>query len=287
MADGAVITGSLVAPNDDGTVIRRSSGGLTSRLSWDRFAQDTLRELAQDEKMKELVQAYIDAPETEVEVRPEITVQDPPGKVGRPARRPGLLSAFFSTRAGWAILLIVVAANLYAAYEVSVYRNYPAAAVVGTSLILPVLGPVLFLCMPTRVREDVELEAQFQAPQEVANTGAQDLAAAGLGGSGLSLSAGQKGGAPAGAAQSAHYKRGEVEFNRQFFERTFPLFFRMARAEADKGSVLAIRSSKGEVVATRISRISGTEMGLITQQGHEVQVRFAEIIEVSLRPRAA
>ena len=55
MSDGSVITGELVAPNDDGTVIRRSSGGLTSRLGWDKFAQDTLKTLAQDAKLKELV----------------------------------------------------------------------------------------------------------------------------------------------------------------------------------------------------------------------------------------
>lgn len=289
MADGAVITGALVAPNDDGTVIRRSSGGLTSRLGWDKFAQETLRELSQDEKLKELVEAYIDAPESEMDVaRPEIVVKDPPGKVARPAKRPHLFGTLFSTSAGWLILGVVMLANLYAAYAVSVFRNYPAAAVMGTSLILPVAAPILFLCLPTRVTENVELEAQFEAPQEVPNTGAQALAAAGLGGSGLSLSAGHKAAPPTGAPmQPATYKRQEVEFNRQFFEKTFPLFFRIARADSDKAFVLAIRSSKGEVVGTRISRISGSELGLITLQGHEVQVRFGDIGEVHLRPRTA
>ena len=45
MSDGSVVTGELVAPNDDGTVIRRASGGLTSRIAWERFAQQTLVEL--------------------------------------------------------------------------------------------------------------------------------------------------------------------------------------------------------------------------------------------------
>lgn len=284
MTDGSVITGELVAPNDDGTVIRRASGGLTSRLGWDRFAQETLQTLAQDPKLKELVQAYIDAPDTEETARPEVVVKDPPGKVERPARRPGFFSAF-TTPAGLLILGVLFLANLFAAYEVAVFRNYPAAAVLGTSVILPVLGPILFLCMPTRVNEDVALEAQYDAPQEVANTGAQELAAAGLGGSGLSLSAGKKESA-AGPQQAASYKRSETEFNRTFFERTFPLFFRMTRSDSDKDSVLSIRSGKGEVVATRISRISANEIGLVTQQGREVQLRFADINEVHLRPRA-
>ncbi len=284
MSDGSVITGELVAPNDDGTVIRRSSGGLTSRLGWDKFAQDTLKTLAQDAKLKELVQAYIDAPEDATEAtRPEVVIKDPPGKVERPAKRPGFFAAF-TTPAGLLILGILFLANLYAAYEVSVFRNYPAAAVLGTSVILPILGPILFLCMPTRVHEDVALESQFEAPQEVANTGTQELAAAGLAGSGLSLSAGKK--ESSAAAQSASYKRSDTEFTRAFFERTFPLFFRMTRSDADKDSVLVIRSSKGEVVATRISRISANELGLMTQQGREVQLRFGDIAEVHLRPKS-
>ncbi len=287
MADGSVISGELVAPNDDGAVIRRTSGGLTSRLSWDKFSQPTLAEMSKDDKLKELVQAFIEAPEGADEAaRPQVVIQDPPGKVTRPAKRPGFFAAF-GTPAGLFILGILLVANLYAAYEVSIFRNYPAAAVVGTSLILPVLGPILFLCMPTRVREDVVLESQFEAPQEVANTGSQELSAAGLSGSGLSLS-GPKAGAPAPAAShAASYKRGDVELNRAFFERTFPLFFRMTRSDADKDSVLAIRSAKGEVVATRISRISANEIGLVTQKGHEVQLRFADITEVSLRPKGA
>lgn len=285
MADGSVISGELVAPNDDGAVIRRTSGGLTSRLGWDRFAQDTLRELAKDPKLKESVEAFIDAPESADEIaRPEIVIKEAPGRVERPARRPGLISAF-TTSAGWFILLAVFLANLYAAYEVSVFRNYPPSAVLLTSAILPVLGPILFLCMPTRVRDDVVLESQFEAPQEIQNTGAQDLAAAGLGGSGLSLSAGKAAAAPA-QSQAATYKANEVEFNRAFFEKSFPLFFRLTRGDSEKDSVLLIRSGKGEVVATRISRISANEIGLITQKGHEVQLRFAEITEVQLRPKA-
>jgi len=287
MADGSTVSGELVAPNDDGSVIRRSSGGLTGRIGWDRFAQDTLQTLSKDPKLKELVEAFIDSPEdATAAARPEIVVKDPPGKIARPAKRPGLLSALFSTPAGGMLVLILFLASLYAGYEVAVYRNQPVAAVMGASLVLPVLGPILFLCLPTRVREDVELEAQFEAPQEVQNTGAQDLAAAGLAGSKLSLSAASKPGAGM-MTQHATYKANEVEFNRNFFERTFPLFFRISRTEADKDTILALRSGKGEVVATRISRISGNEIGVVTQKGHEVQLRFVDITEVQVRAKGA
>lgn len=286
MADGAVINGELVAPNEEGTVIRRTSGGLTSRLGWDRFAQETLVQFAQDPSLKELVEAYIDAPEGVVEAKPELVVKQPPGRLERPARRPGIFSAFTGTSAGWFILLVLLAANLYAAYEVAIYRNYPLAAVMSTSLILPILGPILFLCMPPRVRDDVVLESQYEAPQDVQNTGNQELAAAGLAGSGLSLSAGHKAGGVATAPQQTTYRRGEVEFNRAFFEKAFPHFFRLTRGDADKDAVISIRSGKGEVVATRISRISSNEIGLITQKGHEVQLKFSDISEVQMRSKA-
>ncbi len=285
MADGSLISGDLVAPNDDGTVIRRTAGGLTGRLAWDKFTQEQLVEMAKDPKLKELVEAFIDAPEGADEaVKAELVVKDPPGKVTRSARMPSLIGAY-STPAGLFILLIVLLANLYAAYEVSIFRNYPAPAVMGTSLILPILGPILFLCMPTRVRDDVELEAQFEAPQEVANTGSQELAAAGLAGSGLSLSA-HKAPAASTQAQQVTYKASETEFNRAFFEKNFPLFFRLTRSDSDKTSVLVFKSGKGEVVAVRISRISPNEIGLVTQKGHEVQLRFADVSEVQLRAKA-
>lgn len=287
MSDGSVVTGELVAPNDDGSVIRRSSGGLTSRIAWDRFSQETLAELSKDDKLKDWVQAFIEVPDSAAAGKAELVIKDPPGKIARPAKRPGLFASLFTTQAGFFILLVIFLGNLYAAFEVAVYRNYPAAAVMGTSIILPILGPILFLCMPTRVREDVVLESQFEAPQEVQNTGAQELAAAGLGGSALSLSAGKHGSSAPSTAQAATYKRGDVEFNRQFFERTFPQYFRVSRSESDKDLAMAIKSAKGEAIGNRISRISASELGLVTLKGHEVQIRFSDISEVQLRPKPA
>lgn len=280
LADGAVITGELVAPNEEGTVIRRATGGLTSRIGWDRFSQETLLQMLEDPGLKDYVEAYIEYPDPPEEERPEIVVKDPPGKIERPARRPSLSSAF-ATPAGLFILLVLFAGNLFAAYEIANYRNYPALAVLGVSVILPILGPILFLCMPNRVEETVQ-EAPAEVPQD-APTPAQEMASAALAaGSGLALSAGQK---AATTTQAASYRRGEVEFNRAFFERTFPQFFRLTRGDSD--SVLSIRSAKGEVVATRISRISGSEIGVMTQKNQEVQLRFGEIVEVHVRPKTA
>lgn len=280
MADGAVIEGELVAPNDEGTVIRRASGGLTGRIPWDRFAQETLQEFTNNPALAGFVEAYIDYPEPPEEERVEIPVHDPPGLLERSPKRPRFWAAY-GTPAGWFILLVLFAANLYAAYEVAIYRNYPPAAVIGTSVILPILGPILFLCMPTR---EVRTEPEYEAPPEPELTPAQEAAAAELAaGSGLALgTAGKK--SSGSAVQAVTYKAGDVEFNRSFFERTFPQFFRLTRSDGE--SVLSVRSAKGEVVATRISRISSNEIGLMTQKGQEVQVRFGDISEVSLKPKA-
>jgi hypothetical protein len=51
--------------------------------------------------------------------------------------------------------------------------------------------------------------------------------------------------------------------------------------------MLVFKSGKGEVVAVRISRISSNEIGVITQKGHEVQLRFSDVSEVQLRGKSA
>jgi hypothetical protein len=216
-------------------------------------------------------------------VQQPIELKPVPGKLERPARRPALLGAL-GTPIGWFLVAVLLAANLYAAYEVAVFRNYPAAAVLGTALILPGLGPLIFLCLPTRVGEVGPAQGEFAAPEEVVNDSADKLAAAGLAGSALSIGAPKQAVAEAGAGQV--YRRGEAEFNRRFFEGQFPLFFRLVRGEADKNLLLHVRAGRQEFVASRITRISASEMGLQLQTGREVLVKFDDVTEVQARPKA-
>src|SRR4051812_16265574 len=62
-----------------------------------------------------------------------------------------LLGAMFSSSTGVFVLLLLYAANLYAAFEVAIFRARPIALVCGVSAIAPLVGPILFLSLPTQL----------------------------------------------------------------------------------------------------------------------------------------
>jgi hypothetical protein len=127
MADGSVISGELVAPNDDGAVIRRASGGLTSRMGWDKFAE-TRRELAKEPGSRRRWRRSSILPRVPPRWPSPRCGQGTPGKINR---RPGR-QTFAACRRRRAIYRADHPGRKpYAGYEVSVFRNYPAAAVVA------------------------------------------------------------------------------------------------------------------------------------------------------------
>ena len=61
----------------------------------------------------------------------------------------------------------------------------------------------------------------------------------------------------------------------------------MAPAEPEKDLVIVVKTPKQEYVATRVSRISASEIHFQLQRGSEASVAFGEITEVSVRPKGA
>ena len=57
--------------------------------------------------------------------------------------------------------------------------------------------------------------------------------------------------------------------------------------DPEKDLVLVVKTPKQEIAATRVSRISASELHLQLQRGSEASVTFGEITEVSVRPRSA
>ncbi len=287
LADGTVIVGELVAPNDNGVIIRRAAGGLTDRIPWERFGVETLRELNANPALTEFVEVHLALADPEVgaalAAREAIQIKPVPGRLERPARRSTLAQALTGTPIGWFLLIVLYAANFYAAHEIARFRNYPPLVVMAVAVV-PVIGPLIFLCLPTHVAEHAPVEGEFAAPEEIANEGAQKLAEAGLSGGGLAI--GTRNAAPAAAAGAGQgFKKADTEFNRRFFESQFPVFFRMVRGEADKNLLLHVKAGRNDYVGTRITRISGSEMGLQLQIGREVMVKFADVTEVQARPK--
>jgi hypothetical protein len=284
LTNNDVIAGEPRSFNDEGVVFRLDVGGLSPRISWTRFSQEALRELAKIPAARRYAEPFIEIPpEVRAKEREKrkIEVREAP-RVDRPEPGEAGAMAMFTTPAGLVIVGLFFLANLLAAYEVALYRNRPPALVCAVSAILPVAGPILFLSMADQ--EAVQGE-ELPEHAEAMHAAAPAAAAAGAGG-GLSLAAGAE--KPAGGAfVPVVYKRGDTTFNRRFFESKFPGFFRVVPAEAEKDLVLVIKTVRGEYVAKRISRIASNELHVQPQRGGEVMVQFAEMTEIQVRHKDA
>ncbi len=298
MTDGQTLTGDIVTYNENGLVIRLPDGKYSDRVPWAKFSQDDLKKLAENQKIAPLVEPFIEVTQEERVKHTGVPINQPPSPLrdARQAHPEGysLFGALFSSGLGIFLMLVLYAANIYAAYEVSIFRAQPAALICGLAAI-PLLGflsPIIFLWMPTRVKYS-EGEAQVEAAPAptfaVPGTPAATEATAG-GGGGLRLASSETGHGAAGLPETQVFQRGAFTFNRRFFETKFPGFFSMIRREAEKDLVLLIKTPKAQHIVQRITRITGNDMHVQVQKGagsEEVMVSFSEIQEVQLKHKDA
>ena len=298
LANGNILRGELASADEDGLVVKLDVGGFSKREPWINFPQETLKELARNPKAAPLVEPFIELEPEQIkakEKQKEIVVKPVSERMERPIPKPNLAAAFI-TPIGLTILAVLLLANLYAAYEIAFFRQQPVPLVCGLSVLFPLLAPLIFLCLPTRLPGS-EAEAITAAP-EAAGAGAVHGGAKAKTTStfpaaparGLSLAAASKQEAASAQTQPQTYTRGEFTFNRRFFETKFPGFFRMVPSEAEKDLVIVIKAVRGEYVGKRISRISMNEMHLQLQSGNasaEVMVPFVEIQSVQIRHKDA
>jgi hypothetical protein len=285
LTNGDIIKGEPASATDDGMVVRLDFGGFSPRIGWGKLTQESLKELQNNPITKKFVEPFIEQPiEEKVKERAkkkEIVLKEVP-RVDHPAASSGFVPSLFKVP-GLIVLILFYLANLYAAYAVAAYKQRPRALACALSAILPVIGPILILTMPDA--EPVPgAEPAPGGPPPTPPAGAPANAAAAGAGSGLGLAAHGK---KAETVQQV-YRRGEVNFDRRFFETKFSGFFRVVPAEAEKDLVLAVKTSKGEFVAKRISRISMSEVHLmLLRGGAETPVPLGEVIEVQVRHKDA
>ena len=287
--NGETITGEVLptSGNDAGVQVRVDEGKY-ERVPWANFSQEDLKKFAQNKKLEPLVEPFIEISQEEKLKKTEVNIKQPP-RLDRPARQ-SLMAAMFSSGPGLLIMLLLYAANIYAGYEVSIFRAQPAALVCGVSAVLPVIGPVIFLSMPTRLQPR---EESWEAPPEAAAEAVNPMQAAGAEHpTGLKLAhdqaATEGAGAGAGPALPAAtvFQRGQFTFNRRFFETKFSGFFGVIRRDADRDMVLVVKSARGQFIGQRITRIASNDFHLQVQKGHateEVMIPFGEVQEVTLK----
>lgn len=276
LEDGTVIKGRAASFNGDGVVIKLDVGEFSERVSWAKFSQDTLKLLVQDPKAAEFAEPFIELPPATKSKKEEIVVK-PVTRPENPSPKLGMIEAF-STPAGIMILAVLMAANLYAAFEIAAFKNRPAALVCGVSAVAPVVGPIFFLALPG-AEVDYSGESHAEAVPEAVNPMAGN---ARPGGSGLSVAA-QAGSAGTSSLAGQVFKRSDTTFNRRFFEITFSGFFRVVPGDDVKDLVMVFKTAKNEIVGKRVTRITGNEMHVLLQVGGEVPVAFGEISEVRVR----
>lgn len=306
LADGRTISGEVLlgSANDSGLQIRVDDGQY-ERVPWANFTQEDLKKFQQNPKLLPLVEPFIEVTQEEKLKKTEVKINPVP-RLELP-EAGSLIGALCSSGLGVIILLLLYAANLFAGFEVARFRARPVAVVCAAAAILPVIGPIIFLCLPTvmdQASAEEEGEPAF-APAgtmaHAANVAAATAAAAES--SPLAPDPAQAAANTGGlhihhdeaAPEAAHppaqiFQRGAYTFNRRFLETKFAGFFGVVRRDAEKDMILVIKSARGEYHGTRISRISANDLHLQVHKGsasEEVLIPFTEIKEIQIKHKDA
>jgi hypothetical protein len=310
LTDGTSLTGDVVRYDDNGVLVRTPDDVYTN-LTWTRFSQDGLKVLAQNPKLTPFVEPFIIPPPVARAQKEEIKIQ--PVSRLEPPPKASLIGAMFSSPVGLVVMLVIYAANLFVALEVSIFRSRPVGLVMGVAAVLPILGPIIFVSLPgqaePRAAPEQEVEAApgaaaraGGAPASAPTPSASAPAAAGTSGeaaaphSGIHLtsaswqSAEREPAAEREPPAAQVFQRGQFMFNRRFFETKFTGFFGLIRREADKHLVLLVKTPRGQFDVQRITRIAANDVHFEILEGaarKEVMVPFAEIQEVQLKPKDA
>jgi hypothetical protein len=314
LTDSTQISGDLNwdTANANGVVFKPDSGATPSIVGWEKFSQDSLKEmLAQaPDKAKQFIEPMIEQPLDQKAKQREQRIADmnqhikEPPKASLPKQNIGF-RALFSSPLGLFIFFVLYCATIFAAYEVAIFRNQPVGLVCGLAAVpfLGVLSPIAFLAMPTNLQvEEAPATAGPETPQAGDTTVPHGQAAAPVAGApevsdplappagathgGLHLAHEQAEPAALPIPQPIVFKRGEFSFNRRFFETKLAGFFRLVPSEADKDMVVFIKSARGDFAGRRIVNITANDLTLQTFKAEATAnevIPFTDMFEVQIR----
>jgi hypothetical protein len=294
LLNGSKLEGEPISFDGRGLVVRKPDGTIAERVGWTNFTQAALKQLATNPKARPYVEPLI---EEEVEDTPRMAAPElqlkPVPRLDRPDPNAGF-GSMFASGLSVTVFFVLYLANLYAGYEISRYRKYPPAQVCGVAAVAPVIGPIIFLSLPTRVVTPAdEAEPAYAPPPEAVHyTPGVGAAAAAVPDTGVAEAPAPEQ-APAGAPATPAplppptiYKRGQFTFNRRFFETKLAGFLRLVPSEAERDMVIVINSTRGHHVGQRLSKIQPNDLCLQVNKGgasSEVIVPYTDILEVQVR----
>ncbi len=271
LVDGSTIVGRPVAFQDQFIKVALEGGEnpVYTNVFWARLTQETLQQLTANPQAKPFANIFLDpSVERRAAVDKKIKLVVPP-RLDRPQA-----GSLFSSPVMLVLLLLIYAANIYAGFEIAIFRQWPPFLVAALSAVLPLVGPVIFLAMPTK-RPKTEAAYEAAAPVEEEPVAVEEAPVA--------VEA-----APIQPAipQPVVYPRGQFTFNRRFFETKFAGFLKMVPGENERDKVIQIKSARGEYTGQRLSKIEANELFLQIRKGtatEDVMIPFTEIFEVTVK----
>lgn len=272
LKDGSTLSGDILKFDNNGVMLRLSEDSYTN-LEWTRFSQDSLKQLSQNPKIAQFAEFFIEPTESARPAQEEITIK-PVARLERPAH-PSVILGMVTSPVGLFILLMIYAANLAAAYEISLFRMRTPGEVMGLSAILPVIGPIIFLSMkekPVAAEETAPMEA-VTAPGGTAENPQEEIPIVEV-----TRKTEEK------KPEPQIFSRGKFTFNKRFVETKFAGFIGEAKGEA-LNFTMEVKTAKEKFAVERIMQVSPNEVIFDTAQRGQVTVLLTDIQEIILNPK--
>ncbi len=272
--NGGKVSGRLVSFKDQHIQVALEGSvdnPVYTNVPWAKLSQKTLRELAnhRDRQAQFFADVFLDpkfeSANASADRRPRLVM---PPRLDRPQGGSLFASPIMIT-----LLLLVYAANIYAGFEIGIFRQRPPMMVAAVSALLPFVAPALFLAMPTHRQKAYEAPVVEEAPIEAAPV-AEEAAPV------------ETGPAQPELPKPVVYARGQTTFNRRFFETKFAGFLKVVPGEAEKDKVILVKSARGEYTGQRLSKVEANEVFLQIRKGvatEDVMIPFSEIYEVTVK----
>ncbi|HEY5043180.1 MAG TPA: hypothetical protein VIK53_14395 [Verrucomicrobiae bacterium] len=276
LTDGGSVTGDFVKSDDNGLMLHLS-GDTYTNVPWGQFSQDALKQLSQNPKMQPFVEPFIEPDESQRPQPVEIRV-NPVTRLDRP-ENPSLFGGLLKSSVGLFILFVLYLANLFAAYEISLFRARPVGQVMGVSAVLPLIGPIIFLAMPIKM----DAPPEEQAAEGVPAGGGEPVPAEEI----QITEASWNPQSEEKKLEPQIYSRGKFTFNKRFIETRFPAFMGAGQGDLAKKYTMEVRTMKDHFTAERIVQVAPTDVIFAAGKRGQVTVALADIQEIKLNPKAA
>jgi hypothetical protein len=221
-------------------------------------------------------------------------------RLERPSGNVGIIGMLFSSGLGWLLVLLIYVGNLFAAYEVDLYRAYSPQAVCGAAALLPWITQAALLAIPRETLvgaigakgglakpsdEEAEAEESSEAEPAASAAAAAEPTVLPPGEVFEEVALPPEAQTPL-LPETVTFSRGVVTFNRRFFETKMAKFRKLVPEEDAKDFVLVFKTSRGNHTTRHISKLEQNELYIQVAKGQateDVKVPYLEIFEVQLK----